>query len=138
MTGGLNSMRLVFATFNAGKLREVASILAGVPVELVSPADVGVRELPEETGDTFLENAYNIDRKLLLDRNELAKRHGDPQLREVELYRAIRPGEREHFNAGSYLFFERAALMSMYEAGRRAASERLAAGPLRDGRNLPE
>ena len=57
MTGGLNSMRLVFATFNAGKLREVASILAGVPVELVSPADVGVRELPEETGDTFLENA---------------------------------------------------------------------------------
>jgi len=92
----------------------------------------------ERLADTFLENAYNIDRKLLLDRNELAKRHGDTHLREVALYRAIRPGEREHFDAGSYLYFERAALMAMYESGRRAASAWLAAGPVRDRRHLPE
>ena len=90
----------------------------------------------ERLADTFLENAYNIDRKLLLDRNELARRHGDPDLRQVELFRAIRPSEREHFNAGSYLFFERGALMAMYEAGRRAATEWLDAGPQMDGRHL--
>ena len=50
-------MRLVFATFNSGKLREAAAILADAPVELVSPVDVGVRGLPEETGETFLDNA---------------------------------------------------------------------------------
>ena len=44
----------------------------------------------ERLADTFLENAYNIDRKLLLDRNELAAHRGDPNLRVVELFRAIR------------------------------------------------
>lgn len=51
--------RLLLATRNPGKLRELRSILAGVPVQLVGLDDVGVGEPPEvaETGATFLENA---------------------------------------------------------------------------------
>jgi XTP/dITP diphosphohydrolase len=47
----------VFATLNPGKVREVAGILAGLPVEVVGLRDAGVAELPEETGETFLDNA---------------------------------------------------------------------------------
>ena len=90
----------------------------------------------ERLADSFLENAYNTDRKLLLDRNELARRHGDPKLREIELLRAIRPDEAAPFDAGSYLYFERNALLAMYAAGQRAAERWLARGPEVDGRGL--
>jgi XTP/dITP diphosphohydrolase len=51
--------RLLLATRNPGKLRELRSILAGVPVELIGLDEVGAGEAPEveETGATFLENA---------------------------------------------------------------------------------
>ncbi|HYT69203.1 MAG TPA: RdgB/HAM1 family non-canonical purine NTP pyrophosphatase [Vicinamibacterales bacterium] len=50
-------MRLLLATTNAGKLREIRGILAHAPVELVSLTDFpGIAE-PEETGSTFAENA---------------------------------------------------------------------------------
>jgi len=49
--------RFVFATFNRGKVREVAGILSGLDVQILSPADLGVAALAEETGDTFLDNA---------------------------------------------------------------------------------
>ena len=50
-------MRLLLATTNPGKLREIRGILAGLPIELVS-LDLfpGIPE-PEETGATFAENA---------------------------------------------------------------------------------
>jgi XTP/dITP diphosphohydrolase len=51
--------RLLLATGNPGKLRELRSILDGVPVELVGLTEVGVGRPPEveETGTTFLDNA---------------------------------------------------------------------------------
>ena len=49
-------MRLLFATGNAGKLREAREIL-GPAWDLVSPAQLGVLEEPEETGASFRENA---------------------------------------------------------------------------------
>ena len=51
--------RLLLASGNPGKLRELRAILAGLPVELVGLADAGAGEPPEvaETGATFLENA---------------------------------------------------------------------------------
>ena len=49
--------RLVVATLNRGKLRELATLLAGVPFELVLLADVAGASLPEETGETYAENA---------------------------------------------------------------------------------
>src|SRR4051812_21732952 len=50
-------MRLLVATTNPGKLREIRDVLAGVPVEVVSLADVAPVAEPEETGHTFAENA---------------------------------------------------------------------------------
>jgi XTP/dITP diphosphohydrolase len=51
--------RLLLASANRGKLRELRTILDGLPVELVGLAEAGLGEPPEvaETGATFLENA---------------------------------------------------------------------------------
>ena len=49
--------RLLIATRNQGKLRELSDLLGDVPFELVSLADVGVDDDVEETGQTFEENA---------------------------------------------------------------------------------
>jgi XTP/dITP diphosphohydrolase len=48
--------RLVIATHNAGKLREMRELLAPYGIEAVSAAELGLPE-PEETGDTFIANA---------------------------------------------------------------------------------
>ena len=82
----------------------------------------------ERAVDSFLENAYNVDRKLLLERNRLARLERSPY-RDVLLYEAVRPPRDAVFNAGSYLYFEHGVLSAMYEAGRRAADGWLATGP---------
>jgi XTP/dITP diphosphohydrolase len=48
---------LLVATTNPGKLREIQQILEGVPVRLLTLRDVPPLEEPEETGETFAENA---------------------------------------------------------------------------------
>lgn len=48
--------KLVIATHNAGKLREIAALLAPYGVECVSAGDLDLEE-PEEIHDTFIENA---------------------------------------------------------------------------------
>jgi XTP/dITP diphosphohydrolase len=48
--------RLVAATHNSGKLRELRELLAPYHVDIVSAGELGLPE-PEETGATFLENA---------------------------------------------------------------------------------
>ena len=48
--------RVVLATGNAGKLRELTAMLAGHDVEIVSQTTLGVTEA-EETGLSFVENA---------------------------------------------------------------------------------
>jgi XTP/dITP diphosphohydrolase len=50
-------MKLVLATNNAGKVREFADLLSGLPVELLSLRDAGDFPEVEETGATFEENA---------------------------------------------------------------------------------
>ena len=49
-------MKIIFATGNKGKLREAAEIL-GDGFELVSPAQMGIFDDVEETGDTLLANS---------------------------------------------------------------------------------
>jgi XTP/dITP diphosphohydrolase len=51
--------RLLLASANQGKLRELRTILDGLAVELVGLAEAGLGEPPEveETGDTFVANA---------------------------------------------------------------------------------
>ncbi|CAL8976251.1 Non-canonical purine NTP pyrophosphatase [Rhodoplanes serenus] len=49
--------RLVVATHNAGKLREMRELVAPYGVEAVSAGELGLGE-PEETGTTFRDNAH--------------------------------------------------------------------------------
>ena len=49
-------MRLVLATANPGKLRELQALLTGAGVEILPQAQFGI-ETPAETGLTFVENA---------------------------------------------------------------------------------
>lgn len=48
---------LLLATTNPGKIREITDILAGAPVRLLTLEDVSGVEEPDETGQTFAENA---------------------------------------------------------------------------------
>lgn len=50
-------MRLLIATTNADKVREITPLLADLPLELVTLADVNPIPEPEESGTTFWENA---------------------------------------------------------------------------------
>ena len=49
--------KLLLATNNNGKVREYRSLLAGIPFDIVTPADEGITTEVEETGESFEENA---------------------------------------------------------------------------------
>jgi XTP/dITP diphosphohydrolase len=49
--------QLLLATTNPGKIREIRVALGALPVQLLTLAEVGAIEEPEETGATFAENA---------------------------------------------------------------------------------
>ena len=49
--------RLLVATTNPDKLREIRPILGHLPVEILTLEDLGPVPEPEETGTTFMENA---------------------------------------------------------------------------------
>lgn len=49
--------RLLVATYNPGKLREYRALLAGLSLDLITPADIGLELDVEETGATFEANA---------------------------------------------------------------------------------
>lgn len=53
---GQSPTRVVVATGNPGKVRELGAALAGLPFELVAQADLGIEPAPE-VACTFLENA---------------------------------------------------------------------------------
>lgn len=50
-------MKIVLATRNKGKIKEIREILKGAPVELLTLEDFPAVTLPPEDGKTFLENA---------------------------------------------------------------------------------
>lgn len=50
-------MRIIFATGNEGKMREIRDILAGMEADIVSMKEAGLSTDVEETGTTFEENA---------------------------------------------------------------------------------
>jgi XTP/dITP diphosphohydrolase len=64
--------KLVIASHNAGKVREIRALLAPYGIEPVSAGDLGLDE-PDETGSTFAENA-------LLKAHAAAKASGLPAL----------------------------------------------------------
>ena len=50
-------MQLLIATTNANKVREIRPLLAGLAIEIVTLSDLPSIPEPEETGETFWENA---------------------------------------------------------------------------------
>src|SRR5688500_8436029 len=48
---------LLLASQNPGKLAEMRELVSGLPFRVMGPRDLGIHEAPDETGDTFLENA---------------------------------------------------------------------------------
>ena len=54
---GSQDMRLLIATHNQGKKAEYASLLDGLGLELTTLAELGIREIVEENGSTYAENA---------------------------------------------------------------------------------
>ena len=48
---------IVVATGNPGKLREIRQVLVGLPVRVAPLADFAPADEPEETGETFADNA---------------------------------------------------------------------------------
>ena len=49
--------KIVFATGNAGKMKEIREILADLPVEIYSMKEAGISVEIDENGKTFEENA---------------------------------------------------------------------------------
>ncbi|MCH5271618.1 MAG: XTP/dITP diphosphatase [Lachnospiraceae bacterium] len=49
--------RIIFATGNAGKLREIKEILGDLELEIISMKDAGIQTEIEENGSTYEENA---------------------------------------------------------------------------------
>jgi NTE family protein len=113
---------------------EIVTVLVTQTPGVPSPKPLrGLGDAVERTVDALLENAYNVDRKLLFARNRIARLEGG--YRAVTLYKALRP-EAEICSPGSYLDFRRITLEKLSAAGRRAADAWLAAGPPKD--DLPE
>ena len=50
-------IKLLLASQNPGKLRELQAILQDLPIQLITPAEVGIQLHVEETGSTYAENA---------------------------------------------------------------------------------
>ena len=50
-------MKLILASNNRDKLREIRELMEGTGVTIIPQAEAGFREAVEETGTTFLENA---------------------------------------------------------------------------------
>ncbi len=103
--------RLVVASHNQGKVREIADLLAPFALDIVSAAELHLPE-PEETGDTFVANAVlkaeaavaGADLPALADDSGLAVEglNGDPGL-----YSARWAGPERDFNAAMALVQEK-------------------------------
>lgn len=50
-------IKLLLATNNKGKVQEYRKLLEGIPLELVTPSEVGIGGAVAETGNSFEENA---------------------------------------------------------------------------------
>jgi XTP/dITP diphosphohydrolase len=53
-----NTIRIVLATHNAGKRLEWVELLAGLNIDIVLPEEIGISSEVDETGTTYIENAF--------------------------------------------------------------------------------
>jgi len=50
-------MKLLIGTGNKGKIQEMRDALAGLPMDILTPEQLDISDMPAETGSTFAENA---------------------------------------------------------------------------------
>ena len=75
--------KLVIASHNKGKIREIAELLGPAGIEPVSAGELGLPE-PEETGTTFIANA-ELKARLAADQRVLGVVHAELRLHAVEV-----------------------------------------------------
>lgn len=68
--------KIVFATGNAGKIKEIQAILADLGLEVVSMKEAGVSADIEENGSTYEENALIKTRAVAACLEEMGQREG--------------------------------------------------------------
>ena len=67
-------MKIIAATSNAGKLREIKSIFSDKDINIISQKEAGIKNDAEETGETFEENAAYLKEWLRLRHQDLTGR----------------------------------------------------------------
>jgi NTE family protein len=125
--------------------QRIVTVLVAHDVPFAEPAFDSLAQALGRLVDMLLENAYNVDRQLLLARNrivELTAGQAGPvesadggdggRYRKVRLYEAIRPARDAAFDASSLLDFGAARLPHLYRHGQSAAAAWLRNGPRED------
>jgi XTP/dITP diphosphohydrolase len=84
---------LLIATTNPGKLGEIKGFLRDLPVTLVGLAEVGITDVPEETGISFQENAI-LKAKFYAEKSKLPTLADDGGL-EIDALNG-EPGVKSH------------------------------------------
>lgn len=107
---------------------EIVTVLVTEAPDVGRKAFDNLGDALERVADTLLENTYNMDRKLLLERNRIAETSARGY-RAVTLYEPLRPPQADVFTISSYLDFHAESVEAMAQAGRDAAGAWLAAGP---------
>ncbi|MDK2980684.1 MAG: XTP/dITP diphosphohydrolase [Chloroflexota bacterium] len=92
------SQQLLIATTNTGKRKEIFDLLKGLPLELLTPADISLDMDVEENGVTYLENA-RLKAQAFCRASQLPTLADDTGL-EVEALNG-QPGLRSHRFTGS-------------------------------------
>jgi predicted acylesterase/phospholipase RssA len=115
----------------------VVTVLCTIGGRDAQPSFDNLNHALERLADTFFENTYNVDCKLLLKRNELSVQesalesaNARPKNLRVLLYKAVRPRFGE---VKSYIDFTPASAELMFKSGRDAAIEWIAQGPAYEG-----
>ncbi len=104
--------KIIFATGNAGKMKEIQMILADVDAEILSLKDAGISLEVEENGQTFAENAL-IKARACAARTGLMALADDSGLeidylnREPGIYSARYMGEDTSYHVKNHALLER-------------------------------
>ncbi len=132
------TQKLVIATHNQGKLREIADILAPLNIPVISAGELGLDE-PEEIGETFIANA-------LLKAHAAAQAAGLPALADDSglavdalegapgIYSARWAGKNKDFNIASERIYDEVQSVGINPIGASASFICVLALALPDGR----
>ncbi len=66
-----NQIKLLIATSNLGKVRELRALLSNFNFEILTPIEIGISTIPAETGSSYLENAL-LKGQFYVDQSRMA------------------------------------------------------------------